>query len=383
MLALAGILFVVSLLVSLLLTPAAVRLGRRWGVLDHPGPRKVHRDPVPITGGWAIFATLSAVLWGSLLAALALRGSAVSLLPERAVQFLEAAPELIGRVAPLYAGAAAIFVLGLVDDVRRLTVRVRLVFQLLVAIGLAFLGVRPGLEFLPAWAGGVIGVVWIVGITNAFNFLDGLDGLSAGTALVACASLLAVMTAGNQPDVAFLLAAVGGTLLGFLVFNFHPAKLFLGSSGSLLIGYFMAVTTLITTYFHEPIANWMMPVLAPVLILAIPIYDTTSVVLIRIRHGRAVAGGDQSHFHHRLMKLGYSHRLTVVFIWLVAFAVGINAVMLVRGTLFQSFLVLLQSVVIFSVLVLAERVGARMRELVLERRRPRSEEPSATADRRD
>jgi UDP-GlcNAc:undecaprenyl-phosphate GlcNAc-1-phosphate transferase len=356
-----------------IVTPIVFRLGRRWRVVDEPGPRKIHAEPLPLSGGWAIFITLSIILWGHLLVALAIRGSAVqSLLPEQALQFVSLAPKLIFKVLPIYAGAAAIFILGLIDDVKGMSVKSRLWVQFGLAGILAALGYHPNLGFLPGWAAGLIGVLWIVGITNSFNFLDGLDGLSTGVALVGTLALLTIMGITAQPDVVFFLAVLAGTQLGFLRFNYHPARLFLGSSGSLLLGYCLAISTLQVTYMKASGGNWLMPLLTPIFIVAIPLYDTISVVLIRVVHKRSIAIGDQSHFHHRLMKLGFSQRQTVAFIVLIAFSVGLSAVRLVHANIFNSCLILLQIMGMLSLIVIAERVATKVRNDI-QKHRPISE----------
>jgi UDP-GlcNAc:undecaprenyl-phosphate GlcNAc-1-phosphate transferase len=360
MIELTAYLFLVSLLLGSLFTPAAIRLGRRWDVLDHPGHRKIHTESMPVTGGWAIFATLTLVIWGHLLGALALRETALAgRLPTEFRYYLELAPSLIPKIAVLYAGAVGIFLIGLADDIRGMSVRARLVVQTFLAAVLVIAGVRPELLFLPPWLAGLVGMVWIVGITNAFNFLDGLDGLSAGVALVASLAFVGAMIIGQQPVVGFLVAFLAGCLLGFLRFNFHPARVFLGSSGSLLIGYLLAVSTLVATFMLPTRGNWLMPILVPPCLLAIPLYDTTSVVIIRLLQQRPVAMPDQSHFHHRLMRAGFTHRETVVFICLIAFAVAISAVVLVQASLLASVLVLVQALGTLSLLIVAERVGAR------------------------
>jgi UDP-GlcNAc:undecaprenyl-phosphate GlcNAc-1-phosphate transferase len=366
---LAAYLFLVSLFCMAIATPLAIRLGRRWGVLDVPGQRKIHCEPIPLTGGWAIFLTLTVVLWGHLLGALAIRGTELDLyLGERLQAFAGISPKLILKVAPLYFGAVGVFILGLIDDIKGMSVKSRLVFQIGMAVVLAALGFRPNLGFFPTWIAGAIGVLWIVGITNAFNLLDGLDGLSSGVALVGTLALLTIMGITIQPDIVLFLALLSGCLLGFLRYNYHPARIFLGSSGSLLVGYLMAMSTLLVTYMKGG-DNWLMPLLTPVFALAIPLYDTTSVVLIRLLQNRSVAIGDQSHFHHRMMKLGFSHRQTVAFIILIAFAVALSAVRLVRAGMLESILILVQILSILSILVLSERVAANIRGALLERRR--------------
>jgi UDP-GlcNAc:undecaprenyl-phosphate/decaprenyl-phosphate GlcNAc-1-phosphate transferase len=371
MLELSAYIFLISMLCTALLTPLAIRLGKRWGVVDHPGARKIHLEPIPLSGGWVLFTTITVVLWGHLLAAWLVRGTSLeTLLPDRVRYFVSLVPQLAGKVAPVYGGALAVFLLGLADDVRGMSVRARLLTQVILGALLAMAGLHPQLGFLPGWAAAIVGIVWIVGITNAFNFLDGLDGLSTGVALVATLALLTIMGISNQPHVLFYLALLVGCQLGFLRYNFHPARIFLGSSGSLLLGYLLAASTLLVTFMKGLNDNWLMPLLTPVFILAIPIYDTCSVVLIRLLQRRNIAIGDQSHFHHRLMRLGFSHRQTVAFIILIAFSVALSGVRLVHATLGQSLLILLQIMVIMSILILAERVAAKVRNEMLERKKP-------------
>jgi UDP-GlcNAc:undecaprenyl-phosphate GlcNAc-1-phosphate transferase len=381
---LAAYLFLVALLCSSIVTPLAIRLGRRLGILDLPGPRKVHVDPIPLTGGWAIFGTLTAVVWGHLIAAYVIRGSEIDLyLGDRLQYYVEQTPKLMSKVAPVYVGALAMFVVGLVDDVKGMSVKARLVVQVGIASFLAGLGFHPNLGFLSAGVASGVGVLWIVGITNAFNFLDGLDGLSAGVAMVGTMALLSVMGITIQPDVVFFLAALAGTLMGFLRYNYHPARVFLGSSGSLLVGYLMAMGTLQVTYMKGTSDNWLMPLLTPIFVLAIPLYDTTSVVVIRLIQKRSIAIGDQSHFHHRLMRLGFSHRQTVAFMVLLSFSVALSAVRLVQATMFQSLVILVQILSMLSLIILAERVAAKVRGMLLERRkkaRPPEPTPSRSTE---
>ncbi len=359
--------FVFSLAATLVLTPLARWLGTRWGVLDHPGPRKIHQGSIPLTGGWAMFAVMTLTLWGHLLGALSIRELGwEGPFPQLVRSFVAVTPALAEKAVLVFGGAAVIFIIGLVDDIRGLSVRIRLLFQTLPAVAIVLCGIRPQLNFLPYWLGGVIGVLWIVGITNSFHLLDGLDGLATGVALVATSALLAIMTLGQQPVVGFFLLALAGTQIGFLRYNFNPARIFLGSSGSLLLGYWLAISTLLIDFGSKD--NWLMPLLTPLLILAIPIYDTSSVVLIRLIQKRPLALGDQSHFHHRLLRVGFSPRETMAFICLISAAIAVGAILLVKATLFQGFLILVQVLGVMSIIVVAEHVALRARRRVLERR---------------
>lgn len=359
-------LFGLSLALGLALVPLCIRLARRWRVLDLPGPRKIHSEPIPLCGGWAIFASITIVVWGHLLAALLVP---IELIPHQARPYASRVPDLILKFLPFYGGLAGIFLLGMVDDLKGLSVRTRFWIQVLLATGLAVTGFRPHLGFLPPWIAALIGIFWIVGITNAFNFLDGLDGLSSGVALMGTGALLTLMGIGNQPDWCFLLSTQAGVLMAFLRHNRHPARVFLGSSGSLSVGYLMAISTLMVTYSHGQKVHTLVPLLTPIFILAVPLYDTSSVVVIRLFKRRHIAIGDQSHFHHRLLRLGFSHRQAVAFMVLMSAAFGLSALGLVDATLRQAIVSLFQFLVLFGILILSERVAAKVRSEVL--RRPR------------
>ncbi len=378
MIEVAAYLFVLSLLAAFILTPLAIKLGHLWKVLDYPGRRKIHAAPIPLTGGWAIFGALTLVVGGHVAAALLLRSSGHdSELPVLLQEYVRRSPELAFKVLPVWLGSLAIFTVGVLDDVRGMSVGRRLFYQTLVAIALVAVGLKPQIPGLPAWAAAAVGVVWIVGITNAFNFLDGLDGLSAGVALVGTIAMAATMGIADQPAATCYVAALAGIQLGFLRYNFNPARIFLGSSGSLLLGYLMATAAFHVNYLPLAERNWLVPILAPILFLAIPIYDTTSVVLIRLLQRRSIAEGDQSHFHHRLLRLGFSHRQSVMFLWLIAFSAGLSAVNLIGASLRRSLVILLQAAAVLLIIILAERVAINVRRKILERpkRNRRSTDP--------
>lgn len=362
---LSAYLFALSLALTLAALPICMRLSRRWGVLDVPGPRKIHLEPTPLCGGWAIFGVVTLVVWGHFLAAAFLPPSWV---PQPAARYAAQTPSLALKYLPVYGGLAAMFLLGLWDDLRGLSVRSRFWIQVAVAAALALAGFRPHLGFLPSWVSGLLGAVWIVGITNAFNFLDGLDGLSAGVALTGTAGLLSLMGLGNQPDWAFLLAVQAGALLGFLRYNWSPARAFLGSAGSLSVGYLMAMSTLMVTYSHGQKAHTLIPILTPIFLMTVPLYDTTSVVLLRLLKRRHIAIGDQSHFHHRLLRLGFSPKQAAAFMILMSGAFALSAVQLVDASLRQALLALGQVLILLMILILAERAAAKVRAEVLKRR---------------
>ena len=314
------VLAAIAAALSLLATPAVRALARRLGAVDDPGPRRVHVRPTPRLGGLAVLVAVAGTLVLDHLAG----SSAVTVL---------AAP---GR-SPLLllAGFAVVLATGVIDDLRALPVAPKLALQVLaaalaVAGGYALDGITN--PFTGRWLdlghlGGVLTVVWIVGITNAINLIDGLDGLAAGAGAIACGALCLVCLAEGRHDAASLWAALGGGMAGFLVYNFPPASIFLGDTGSLLIGYTMAVLALASLAKGAT----AVVVLAPVLALGLPVADMALAVLRRLL--TAGVGGitraDQQHIHHRLVGDGMTHRGAVLLLYAVCVALGAVAVLAV------------------------------------------------------
>lgn len=352
--------FLLPMAMSMLAVPLCMRMARRFGVVDKPGPRKIHRAPTPLLGGAAIFAGFSATLWGGLLAGPALYDSpwVEALLPPGGQSHLLAIRGVLPQIAAVYVGALLVFLLGLADDVLDLSVRMRLFWEFGVAIVVVTMGIRPDLAFLPeplVWA---VAVVWVVGITNAFNLLDGADGLASGVAIIAALILALVMALGAQPMVAVLLLALAGAASGFLVFNRPPARIFLGSSGSMFLGYMLSVTVLVSTFMAAHTTT-IFPILIPVLVLSIPLYDTFSVIVIRLLRGQPIALADQNHLIHRLMRIGFSTKQGVLFIYLLAVALGFTSPLLVRANFVDSLVIFGQLLCVILLVVIVELVSAR------------------------
>jgi UDP-GlcNAc:undecaprenyl-phosphate GlcNAc-1-phosphate transferase len=238
----------------------------------------------------------------------------------------------------------------------RLPVWVKALGQVLAASVLIAADVKT--SFLPAeWMNQVVTLLWLVGITNAFNLLDNMDGLSAGVAFVASGVLLINAWQLGEFFISLLLLAFMGSLLGFLVFNFHPASIFLGDCGSLFIGYVLGSLTLLERYVSHASSS-LFPVLMPVLVLLMPILDTTTVVVIRLREHRPIYVGDTRHLSHRLVSLGFSTRASVLFIYLATFCLGLGAVLLPHATPGQTWLIVAQAlsfVSLFMLLLFFER----------------------------
>lgn len=363
---LVGYVLVLAAVGTALLTLLAIRLGQRWGVLDHPGERKQHAAPIPLTGGWAVYAVFATAVWIPLLG--------LQWMSSAQLDFLQGLPGLASlsawkglasnftaKLLPVFASATLVFLIGARDDRRNVPPWIRILAPFLGGLILAVSGIRPHLGFLPAELEILIGAFWIAGITNAFNLIDGLDGLCAGVSATATLALLLISLIFEQPLVTLLCAVLLGTELGFLVHNTHPARVFLGSSGSLLWGHLHAIASILVIY-NAPsrgMSNPLAPLLCPLLLLAVPLYDTLSVVAIRLRQRRPIARGDRSHFHHRLLRVGFSQRQVMVFICTVSALSGMNAVLLTQATPLQTALLLVQSLAVFTLIALSESVAAR------------------------
>lgn len=281
--------FLAGFLLALVLTPLTMRLARRFDLVARPAKDRWSRRTVPLLGGVAIWIAFAGAV-------------------------LTAGPPGPGALAIL-AGGTLLFGLGVVDDVVRLRPSTKLVGQvvaaaLLVALGIEARFVDNRLITIP------VTIVWVVGITNAFNLIDNMDGLCAGVGTIAAAALAAYALRFDTPEfatVARVAPALAGAQVGFLVYNVNPARTFMGDAGALLIGFTLAATSLLGVYQH---AGSLFLILAvPVFVLAVPIFDTTFVTIMRKLHRRKVSQGGRDHLSHRLVALGMSERKAVFVLW--------------------------------------------------------------------
>lgn len=319
-------LLALSFALSVLLCGLTRRWAPRFGLVDRPGGRKAHKAPTPMGGGVAIWLTVVTILGASALVLRLDPGDLPTALAVHARGLWDRASEL----ALILALASAIMVMGLIDDRIGLDWRPRLAIQ----VGLATLAVASGVRltlFLPGMMAvltGALTVVWIVGLTNAFNFLDNMDGLAAGVGLIASLMFAWAQLGVESLFVPGVLLVVVGALAGFLVHNHHPARLFMGDAGSNFLGFLLGCLTVSGTFTRAGYPTW--GVLAPLLVMAVPLYDTTSVVLIRLREGRSPFQADRRHFSHRLVDRGLTPPRAVWTIDLVTLASGLGALLLHR-----------------------------------------------------
>ncbi len=331
-------LFLIAAFTALLATPLAARLAPRLGAMDVPDARKVHSSPVPRSGGLAVYlAFLAAAL--------------------RNMQF---STEIWG----ILIGGTIVFLLGFADDCRGLSARTRLAWQALAALAVTFFGLKLSfplnLPFGEALST-LLSVVWLVGIVNAFNFMDGIDGLASSMGLVCALLFLGIGWNSGQYPLAFISAALAGACAGFLRYNWRPAGIFLGDSGSTFIGFILGCLALYGSWATDDPA---VAFSTPLLVLGIPIFDIIYTTVSRVRNG-SVRGVKQwleytgkDHFHHRLMKLGLGVEQTVGFIVLLNICLGLGA-WTIRHTAstLGTWLLLAQSVLIFLIVVVLMLLG--------------------------
>ena len=316
--------FAIAAAVSALATPLVVRLAIRLGIVDDDGhDRRMHDMPKPRVGGIAVFFGFAVALFTMLGVALA---TPVGLLPHTD-QF-----DAIHRLVGLLFGSLLILGVGIWDDAMQMRPRNKLIAQIVVALismlyGFVIPGVNnpfdrnPGTNWIdfPLWIGVPLTLLWYVGMMNAINFLDGLDGLLAGVAAISSLFLFAIAVVHANPVVALVVVTLAGAALGFLPYNFNPARIILGDAGSLFIGYVFATVSIIGAS-KTAIA---ISVVVPLLVLALPVLDTAAAIVRRARSGKRISEADRGHFHHQLIfRFGLNVRQAVLLLYAVCFVLG-------------------------------------------------------------
>jgi UDP-GlcNAc:undecaprenyl-phosphate GlcNAc-1-phosphate transferase len=367
-------LFLAALALSLIFTRLMMRLARGWGFMDQPSERKLHAVATPLGGGIAIFlAVVLPIIVGFLMVAgfVSAKSDVSSTFTVDLTRHFEGVMSKSRELIAVLLGGFMIMLLGLADDIRRVSVREKLFIQAVIGAALASVGVRVSLFVEAPFLGGVVTVLWIVAITNAFNLIDNMDGLCATVAGVISLIFLVAAVQTGQLFIGAFLAVLLGALLGFLAYNRPPARIFMGDTGSLFTGYLLATLTILFTFYGSKVrveggtVNRLYPFLVPLLIFAVPIFDTLSVIHIRMKERRPIWRADRSHFSHRLLNLGMTTRGALLTVALATFCTGISAVLLYPGDgstasdMVRAAIVVAQAVAILTLVVLLERASRR------------------------
>ncbi|MFC1762499.1 glycosyltransferase family 4 protein [Planctomycetota bacterium] len=344
----------VTLVVSAALTALARKLAPRIGLVAVPRSDRYHEHIVPMGGGLAIFTTLALAMLGALLLS---SGKLAMLEPWLQRAGLEISD--LARHRPelwvLLGCSGTLFALGLWDDMRGLGPLKKLIVQLGVAFTAAYFADMRVELFIPyRFLTALLSACWITLIMNAFNFLDNMDGASAGIATIVTAILLTAAVASGQILVGGLALVLIGTLLGFLIFNFPPAKIFMGDAGSLLMGFLVAILSLRTTYYHETKSGDMYAIFIPLIALSVPLYDFVSVTTLRLLQGKSPLVGDTQHFSHRLKRRGLSDTQTILTLYLATLCTGLGATFLYQVNHIGAWLIILQTILVLVIIAILE-----------------------------
>jgi UDP-GlcNAc:undecaprenyl-phosphate GlcNAc-1-phosphate transferase len=353
-------LFFTSFIMTLALVPLVKRVAFRFHVMDEPNERKVHKKPKPRLGGLAIYASFMAVILLNV-AFMFLFGE--SSLVSKYFPFITTQIPLFLNVSwklfMILAGGTVVLIVGILDDIMGtgFSYRKKFLGQFIAVTIVMLAGVKT--SFMPTpFLNYLITALWIVGITNSFNLLDNMDGLSSGVAVISSLVLVVITAMQGQFFSAMIFCVYAGSTAGFLPYNFYQSKIFMGDAGSLFIGFLIGTLTITSSYVTTQSPS-LLPVIVPVLSLSIPLYDTISVIIIRLKLRRPLFVGDKNHFSHRLLNLGMSERGAVLFIYLIAFCVGITAILVPGLPLWGSIVILLQALIIYIVITVLMILGAR------------------------
>jgi UDP-GlcNAc:undecaprenyl-phosphate/decaprenyl-phosphate GlcNAc-1-phosphate transferase len=359
------LLFIEGFAVSVILTPIMRSIAPKLGFLDQPGHRKVHSQPKPLLGGAAIFLSFVAIVFSNLFLLVWLFNHQtqsdfwlirqLNTLAAYATGIRFVMKELLG----LMLGGCLLFTIGLIDDRFGMSPWIKLAGQMLAAVILYLAEIQIALFINVPVINFLLTFGWVVLITNSFNLLDNMDGLSGGVAMIALILLgLSTYFLSEQVFMASISFVLAGCIAGFLKFNLNPSSIFMGDAGSLMLGYFVSALTIQSTFYQsgtETATAWS--VVMPFVILAVPIFDTVSVIIIRIKNKKPIYVGDKNHFSHRLVALGMSHRQAVFFIHLVTLCIGSSALFLAFiSEPFGAYVVLTQIVIFFILITILEQI---------------------------
>jgi len=332
--------FVIALGIALLVTPGVIWFARKTGALDAPNQRKVHKKPIPRIGGIGI--------WLAFMIAITIAAGYTDVPDEQ--EF-----ELLG----LMFSGTLIVLIGVIDDYKDLPAKVKLLGQIIAATVLV-VGFDVRIDFVTDPFGDYIfleylavplTIFWVVGITNTVNLIDGLDGLAAGVASIASVTICLVALQQGDLFIATLTACLAGSAVGFLYYNFNPAKIFMGDSGSMFLGFMLSGISVIGAVKSATTIALIVPILA----LGLPIMDTTFAIVRRYRGGVPIFKPDKGHLHHRLLDMGFTQRQAVLLMYVISALLGLSAVALTEVS--SQIAVLIVCVVLAVVLFGAKKIG--------------------------
>ncbi|MBB6678763.1 glycosyltransferase family 4 protein [Cohnella lubricantis] len=349
--------FVTALAIALALTPLVKSFAIKIGAMDVPDHRKVHTRIMPRMGGLAIYAAFTVTI--------------LCFMPWLPDSFLSDHDESLIRA--LLVGGTMIVLLGALDDRFQLNAKLKFLVQIAAAcivvfgfdiqINLVNIPFGSAMQPMGDWLGIPLTIIWIVGVTNAINLIDGLDGLAAGVSGIAIATILVMSALMGQSSVILLAAVLLGGVMGFLHYNFHPAKIFMGDSGSLFLGFSLAMLSMLG-FKQITVVSFV----TPILIIGVPLSDTFFAIVRRWVQKKPIFAPDKGHLHHRLQQLGFSHRKTVLIIYGIAAFFGACAV--IQSVASSSGMGNWVTFIVICVLLFLLQIGAEVIGIVDKTKRP-------------
>lgn len=317
-----------TMFIALIVTPGIMKLSLKIDATDKPNHRKVHTDPVPTLGGLAIFISFLIGL--------------IILQPENSYHL------------SIVVGAFIIILLGFFDDLYNLSPKIKLFVQISAAVLVVYWGGLQ-VEFINLPFGGkiefgilssIVTILWIVGVTNAINLIDGLDGLAAGISAIALLTIAGMAMIMGDVYVAIIALILFFSTVGFLRYNFFPAKIFMGDTGALFLGYMISVLSLLG-FKNITFISF----LTPIFILAVPISDTLIAMVRRYINNQPITSADSSHLHHRLLKIGLSHKQAVIYLYVLSGLFSLAAILFSMTTIWGSIIIILTSLIVLQLLI--------------------------------
>ena len=339
-----------------MLTALVRRVSLKTDFVSKPTEDRYSKKTIALGGGIAIFITLAGIMAGGAIAmkfatSLDMFESFLNRLNVNSADFFAKINQLIIVILVM----TILFALGFWDDKKHLNPFFKLVVQFIAAfIAAAFADIRVEFFIESKIITIALSVFWIVLLINVFNFLDNMDGASCGIAVIAASILFTAAALSGQVFVAGLALLFIGTLLGFLVFNFPPAKIYMGDAGSFVVGFFIALLTLKTTYYNPVQSGPWYSVLLPLIVMAVPLYDFATVTMLRIKQGKSPFVGDTQHFSHRLKRHGFTDTHTVLILYLATLTTGLGATFLYQVNLTGAILIFIQTFLVLAIMAIFE-----------------------------
>lgn len=350
------VILAISFAVTYLVVPLSIKFAKKYGIMDNPKQdnRRVHKVPTPRVGGIAIVAGMMASVLVYFL---------ITLFTDNVVD---------KRYFGYIIGAIIIIGMGFVDDIKNLRPLYKFLFQLLAGMviyvfGISIAGIKipfiyPEMIDFGIWSFPIT-LLWVLGITNAVNLIDGLDGLAAGISAIASISLLMIFAINGAPMEAVIIAiALAGSTIGFLPYNFNPAKTFMGDTGSNFLGFTLATISIMGMAKGYTV----LAIVAPLIVVGIPVFDMIFAVFRRLAHHQKITAPDKGHIHHRLLKHGFSQKQAVLILYALTSILGIIAVTLVSGRVIQGALCIIIVVLIWVIGYIVSNINARKHAMIEE-----------------